>query len=108
MADYDSSSLWTDWPEHGMIPLESLDLEGQTKKALEAWSNGLWALSEAEDGAPTDSTARNSFDAEGRRLWLEVRTQLGPDIEVGFALFDAAPDSSGSSKRIIWDPAAVR
>ncbi len=51
---------------------------------------------------PVDSAA---FDAEGRRLWLQVREELGPDYEVGYAVSDPDPNEPDRAiKRIIWSP----
>ncbi len=92
MPDYGSSSLWTDEPSHCMVSLEGLRLLPATKAALEAWSERLWHFLDAEENGINVDADQAAHDAEGRRLWNEVREQLGPEIQVGFATFEADPE----------------
>lgn len=92
MTDHFSSSVWTDEPEHGMVPLDALPLDDETKQALEAWSpRGEYELS-TEDQRD-----------EGLRLWHAVREQLGPDYEVGLATFEPTGPYD-ADKVVIWHP----
>lgn len=96
MTDHFSSSLWTDEPEHGMVRLDGLDLDAETKQALTAWSpRGEYVLS-ADDQRQ-----------EGLRLWEAVRAQLSPEYEVGLATFKReGPEDS--EKIVIWDHDQLR
>lgn len=107
MADYDSSSLWTDEPSHFMVSAERLPLTRGTADALAAWSAQCWEFLEHDEDAAWRAEQAPLHDAEGVRLWRVVRQELGDEYEVGFAVFDAAnPVSPGSgTKRIVWDPA---
>jgi hypothetical protein len=92
MTDYDSSSLWTDEPEHGMVPLDGLPLDAETKRALQEWSPSL-----------DDTPRRADHREEGLRLWQSVREQLAPDYEVGMATFRKSGPYS-AVKSVIWHP----
>lgn len=99
MPDYTSSSLWTDEPHHGMVRLDVLPLSEETKRALEAWSEQLWDALDAEIGRDS-AFDQAAHEAEGQRLWREVRKELPADFDVGFAYLGRG------GKRIEWEPTA--
>ncbi|MDX6699060.1 MAG: hypothetical protein QOE65_2457 [Solirubrobacteraceae bacterium] len=106
MTDYSSSSLWTDEPCHVMVPAETLGLSAPMAEALEAWSAELFEFLEHEDDPEWLAAHRPRHEAEGRRLWALVRTELAGRCEVGYATF--GPDDRGNHvKRVVWDPAEL-
>jgi hypothetical protein len=106
MTDYESSSLWTDEPEHSMVGLGGLPLSSATKRALEVWSAREWDFLAGEESGDPMTEEYEAHDREGLRLWSVVRQELGSDFEVGYAVFDPDPgDVLGASKRVVWDPA---
>ena len=101
MADYTSSSLWTDEPEHLMVSLDDLPLSEETKAALEGWSERLWVHLDHDSRLEEDA----AHEAEGRRLWAAVRTQLADRYEVGYATFEPARVRDNPhewQKSIVW------
>jgi hypothetical protein len=95
MPDYTSSSVWTDEPHHGMVRLDVLPLSQETKRALEAWSEQLWDALDASMGAGSAFDA-GAHEAEGQRLWRQVRKELPAEFEVGIAYVGP------KGKRIEW------
>lgn len=103
MAEYSSSSLWTDEPSHCMVDLEALPLSEPTKEGLRAWSE---RLDESLDALSSGVAYDHEPDLrEGRRLWDVVREELGDDYDVGYAFSEPDPwDRYSAIKRIVWDP----
>jgi hypothetical protein len=110
-AEYESSSLW--WAEphlRGMVDARALPLSAETIRRLTAWSQQLWDLLELDDEetgqpSPEERALQEEHDREGRALWLDVRTELGVDYEVGYAVYDPHPtDPYDAVRRIIWEP----
>jgi hypothetical protein len=89
-----------------MVSLDQLPLTVETKRALEAWSEDLWGLFDADLSQAGDLRDREQAHArQGLRLWRAVRDELGPGFEVGYAVFDPHPeDEFAATKRIVWDP----
>lgn len=86
MADYDCWPLW--WAgdaEPGDIDPNTLPLSPATIARLEAWADTFTATLNRDDPASSDfpsDEAFESFEAEGRALWRQLRDELAPEYKV--------------------------
>ncbi len=85
IADYDSWPLWrAGGSEVGNIDPSSLQLSDSVRQSLKGWASHYdsW-LNRADPrlSGPTSDADREAFNAEGRRLWKMLRSEL-PDYDV--------------------------
>jgi hypothetical protein len=86
MTDYESWPLW--WAgdaDPGNIDPNTLPLSAATIARLEAWANAFDATLNRDDPASSDfpsDAAFESFEAEGRALWRQLRDELAPQYQV--------------------------
>jgi hypothetical protein len=81
MCDYAADPAWRRDDGVG-LSLQDVPLKHSTREALRRWAQRFDArLDQACDPTPEEEL---DFDAEGRRLWLRVREELGPTWEVSY------------------------
>lgn len=88
MAEYYGCVLWEAGEDRvGEIEPESLPISDKLVRDLHAWAERYDCTLNKHCGqdsgfsTPEEETA---FDVEGRRLWAELRLQLGPAFEVAY------------------------
>ncbi|MBE0535234.1 MAG: hypothetical protein IH624_06145 [Phycisphaerae bacterium] len=83
MADYGSSGIWACVPvgpfRHGMLEHSSLSLPKELSGAIDRWIEEYWKVLDAPE--QFDQAA---FVAEGRRLAVELKQFVGPEISVEY------------------------
>jgi hypothetical protein len=88
MAEYGGTVLWgVEATDIGPINPDDLPLTRELKSALHAWSASYDRTLNQEyppDSGFANSAEEEAFDAEGRRLWMELQAQLGPEYKVVF------------------------
>ena len=86
MPDYGCFALW-DLDNLGDLNPQTLPIPERLKIRLDAWADTYQAtLNEAdpaESGFETEALLRD-FDAEGRRMWQELRAELGSEYTVQY------------------------
>lgn len=84
MADYGCWALWEAGDDVGNISPDSLPLSHKTKTELQQWSAWYDSWLNQDDPAlsgPSTNAEQTKFNAEGRRLWQALRSEL-PSHEV--------------------------
>jgi len=85
MADYDCWPLWkASGSEAGDIDPWSLPLSESTRRSLKDWASHYNSWLNRDDprlSGPRSDADREAFNAEGRRLWKVLRSEL-PDYDV--------------------------
>jgi hypothetical protein len=100
MADYGGCVLWhADDQEFGGIDPAELPISAELRHDLHKWAE--WYDGTLDQNDPPDSgfpTAGDdeAFEAEGRRLWRELRKELGADVTVVYF--------SKTERRLIEEP----
>lgn len=94
--DYGAAHLL--WRVDGRVPvgIDKLPLRPTTREAFRAWQK-QWDELARQDmaaepvpgvhgprGDPVPADVWDAHDREGRRLWVELRQELGPAWEVGY------------------------
>lgn len=88
MTDYGCFPLWATFQEDGSggnLDPNDLPLSDELKSALHAWASSFDRILNHDyppDSAFASPEEEDAFEAEGLRLWRELRTQLGGDYEV--------------------------
>lgn len=86
MADYGGTILWkNDASEVGPIDLDSMPLTEGLKHDLQAWADAYDKTLNQEyppDSGFPSPAEEAAFEAEGQRLWRELRRELGPEFDV--------------------------
>lgn len=81
MADYGCHPLWAaDGDGTRNVSPEELPLSVELSAALAAWARAFDATLNSDyppDSGFRSAAEENDFDAEGHRLWAELRAQLG-------------------------------
>jgi hypothetical protein len=88
VADYGGDMLWgADADNVGPIDPDDLPLTPELKKQLREWAErfdrNLSTPAQQEWGFSSEAE-KVAFDAEGKRLWAELRSQLGPAYDVSY------------------------
>ncbi len=95
------SPLWSSDREN--LAPESLALHAETVRALWHWAADFdrwYRLEEPSSPGPEPSTAEvAAFEAEGVRLWKQLRAELAPDTHVHYR--------STATGRVLTDPAEL-
>lgn len=81
MCDYGADPVWRRDDEVG-VNLDDLPLDESTRQALRRWAGRFDARFDPGRDPPHEGNVE--FDAEGRRLWLRVRDELGPAWTVSY------------------------
>ncbi len=86
MADYGQTVLWNaDGVHVGPVDLDELSLSDALRAAIESWAkqydNTLNHEYPPESGFASEEAAA-AFEAEGKRIWKELRDELGPRYSV--------------------------
>lgn len=87
MADYDCWPLWEDGDRVGNIDPADLPISDGLKQRLLMWARRYDQTLDREDPASSglaDAHSLDGFEGEGRRLWQELRVQLGDGYEVAY------------------------
>ena len=86
MAEYGGTVLWgVRAADIGAVDPDNLPLTTELKIALRAWADTYDNTLNQEyppDSAFASPAEEEAFEVEGRRLWRELQTQLGPDYKV--------------------------
>jgi hypothetical protein len=99
MPDYGCSPLW-EYLDGDLVDNPSPDglpLTDDLKAALHAWAAAYDRTLNQEyppDSGFASPAEEETFEAEGRRLWRELRSQLGPGWEV---VYHGEPDQPRDS-----------
>lgn len=105
MAEYGGYSLWRiGGGESSDIDPEELPISAALRARLRRWSERYDATLDRENpaasGFPDEATKRD-FDAEGRSLWLALRSEL-PETQVTYfseiERRELFPDTSGTPR----------
>ena len=87
MADYRAFPIWNSGGEAGNVDPAGLPITEQLKADLNSWAAAYDATLNLEyppDSQFSDADAERAFETEGRRLWSELRAQLGPEYEISY------------------------
>lgn len=86
MPDYGGTVLWSINPDRvGPIDPKSLSLTRELKSALRAWAEAYDRTLNEEyppESGFANAAEEEAFEMEGRRLWQELQTELGPEYKV--------------------------
>lgn len=86
MAEYGGTVLWGVAPvDIGVIDPDRLPLTTELKVALRAWADTYDKTLNEEyppDSGFASSAEEELFETEGKRLWKELQTQLGPAYKI--------------------------
>ena len=87
MADYNCWPLWESGDRIGNVDPGELPISDGLKQRLIVWARQfdqtLDRQSPVSSGFP-DAGSLNTFEAEGQRLWQDLRIQLGEGYEVAY------------------------
>ena len=85
MADYQSFPIWRSGDEIGNVNPANLSITEELKLDLKKWAAAFDRTLDHKyppDSRFPDQKSEEAFEAEGIRLWRDLKNQLGENFEV--------------------------